>query len=299
MSRPHAALVASSLLALAGLAPAQSFVSLPAKSTYLHINSDPVPGAVPVALAPLGLTPGTCLRLRAVGDYDQGPGGDTVKDALGLFSADSTLLAGSLAKRVPGAIDAGTDFATATTFMGNQLTDVPEDFSVANGTLGTTEVTVEVPAGANFLFLCTYDHYYSDNSDPNANFGVEITVVGCWKDLGHALAGASGLPTLTGTGTLLGGDPLTLTVANARPASTAALIVGLGQLDAPFKGGTLVPTLNLLVPGLPTGAGSITLPATWPAGLPSDFSLYFQAWIADAAGPHGFSATNGLSATTP
>jgi hypothetical protein len=148
--------------------------------------------------------------------------------------------------------------------------------------------------------VCAYDHYYQDNSDPDADLGVELTRVGTWTDLGLGLAGAGGTPSLAGTGTLIGGQPVTLALTGAKVASTAALVIGLHQANAPFKGGTLVPMPDLLITGLPTGpSGALALSTTWPAGLPSGFTLHFQQWVVDATGPHGFTATNGLSATTP
>ena len=78
------------------------------------------------------------------------------------------------------------------------------------------------------------------------------------------------------------------------------LVAGLQALNLPFKSGTLVPVPQLAVSGLMTsGLGTVSLDATWPAGLPSGESLIFQAWIADAAGPAGFSATNALQAVQP
>jgi len=125
---------------------------------------------------------------------------------------------------------------------------------------------------------------------------------GPWTDLGSALAGTHGDPVLTGTGTLEDNTPVELALTNALENSTTFLIVGLSTLDAPFKGGTLVPALDLggfPVP-LPTGPlGEIAVNATWPAGIPAGVSLYVQEWIQDAAGPAGFSASNAVSATTP
>lgn len=120
-----------------------------------------------------------------------------------------------------------------------------------------------------------------------------------WVDLLNALPGTAGVaPVLGGEGTLLDGDPLQLTLTDALPNSSAALIVGFTQIDAPFKGGVLVPNANLVIPGLPTGPlGVFALPATWPAGIPAGFVTYFQYWVTDAGGPLGFSASNGLSGT--
>jgi len=296
---PQALLLAATAALLGARASAQTVIPLNPKATFLHTSSDPVPSSTPVSLAPLGITAGKCVRIRPVGDFDFGPAGDTGIGCIGVFSASPTILAASLLHRVPDAIDAGTDYVSVSTFFGNQPTDIAEDFTIAlDG--GQPETTVEVPAGAAWLFLSTADHYFSDNIDPDADWGVDLTLVGCWKDLGLGLAGVNGTPVLSGAGTLLGGDPLTLALGNGKPFSSAALVLGFSQLNAPFKGGTLVPAADLLIPGLPLdAAGALALPATWPAGLPSDFTLYLQAWITDAAGPHGFSASNGLSATTP
>lgn len=123
-----------------------------------------------------------------------------------------------------------------------------------------------------------------------------------WSDLGGALAGTHGVPTQAGTGSLVVGAPVSLTLGGALENTVAYLVLGVDQLDAPFKGGVLVP--DPAPPGaifaLPTGpAGTIGLAGTWPTGLPSGFSTYFQWWIVDPTGPFGFAASNGLSATTP
>jgi hypothetical protein len=120
-----------------------------------------------------------------------------------------------------------------------------------------------------------------------------------WADLGLGLAGSDGVPELSGAGTLAGGTPVIFTLEHALPASTTALVVGLAAAYAPFKGGTLVPSPDVLVLGLPTGSGTLVLPGTWPSGLPSGLPLFFQNWIVDAAGPKGLAASNGLRGTTP
>jgi hypothetical protein len=121
-----------------------------------------------------------------------------------------------------------------------------------------------------------------------------------WTDLGGALGGTAGLPQLQGSSLLCGGDTVTLTLDDALPDSTTTLVIGLAALNAPFKGGTLVPDPLLYVFGLPTGpAGQLVLSAPWPVGLPGGLVSYYQHWIVDAAGPAGFSASNGLSGVTP
>jgi len=125
---------------------------------------------------------------------------------------------------------------------------------------------------------------------------------GIVSDLGLGLAGATGLPVLTGSVNCTPTSPttITLTLTNALPNSTTTLVLGLTELDLPFKGGTLVPSPDILVFGLPTGpAGTHALSDQLPQGIPSGIDMYFQHWIVDAAGPGNLSASNGLSVTTP
>ena len=120
-----------------------------------------------------------------------------------------------------------------------------------------------------------------------------------WTSVGSGLAGTAGVPLIDGDGPLVAGEPVSIALQDARPNSTAWLVIGLSALNAPFKGGTLVPDADLLF-ALPTGPlGALELPAVWPAGLPSGFSLWFQWWIQDPVGPVGFAASAGLRGTTP
>ena len=118
--------------------------------------------------------------------------------------------------------------------------------------------------------------------------------------LGAELAGTLAAPFLYGQGTLQPQSATEIGLNGAAPGASALLVAGLAALNAPFKGGTLVPAPQALVPGLTAGAdGHGTLAFHWPAGLPSGTSLYLQAWLADAGGPAGFAATNALKAVTP
>ncbi len=123
-----------------------------------------------------------------------------------------------------------------------------------------------------------------------------------WTDLGQALGGTHGNPALVGTGTLVGGDPMELALSNALAGTTAWIVVGFAQVNAPFKGGILVPDVAppaFVIP-LPTDVnGELVVGGTWPGGIPSGFATYFQYWIQDPAGPLGFSASNAIVGTTP
>lgn len=121
-----------------------------------------------------------------------------------------------------------------------------------------------------------------------------------WKDLGNALAGSHGKPTLCGSGSLQPNTNVSLLLEYARPNSIAFLFIGTNAVNLPLLGGTLVPSPDLTFGplALPQN-GILALPGIWPAGIPSGVAIHFQSWIADAEGPQGVSASNGLRATAP
>ncbi|MCB9897746.1 MAG: hypothetical protein H6825_07070 [Planctomycetes bacterium] len=123
---------------------------------------------------------------------------------------------------------------------------------------------------------------------------------GTWTDLGQALAGGGGTPHLTPVGPMQPGTLTRIALGGGAPATPSNLVIGVTQLGAPFKGGTMVPNVDLLVSGFSTAAnGSAVISFPWPSGIPSDTTLYYQYWLQDATGPFGFSATNAVSGTTP
>jgi len=117
-------------------------------------------------------------------------------------------------------------------------------------------------------------------------------------DLGQGLAGVSGVPVLEGHGPLYAGTPFSLTLTNAAPQAVTALVIGLGAANLPFRGGTMVPSLDYLLFAATSSNGDLSLGSTVPAGMPAGSSFYLQFWIEDAAGPAGLSASNALSCTT-
>jgi hypothetical protein len=173
-------------------------------------------------------------------------------------------------------------------------------------------LSMGLDAGGNGFFSATNVVLGMLDVDLGGIFGVQtvtitsvriagqLTIHPAWFDLGAGLAGTLGTPVLAGDGGLAGGEALSLTLSGALPNSGATLVLGFSALAAPFKGGTLVPNPDLLIFGLPTGpSGELTLNGVWPVGLPADFSVFLQEWIADAGGPVGFAATNALRAVTP
>lgn len=130
---------------------------------------------------------------------------------------------------------------------------------------------------------------------------VTVEVPGGWVDLGGSIPGTGGLtPMLTGEGIMLSCDDVTLTVINVQPGILSYLVIGGTAINVPFKGGVLVPSLDIIVGAFVSGAGgSIVFTAPWPAVIPPGFTVYYQFWFKDAGAVQGFAASNGLSGTAP
>ncbi len=119
-----------------------------------------------------------------------------------------------------------------------------------------------------------------------------------WKDLGDGLPGAT-TPSMFGNGNLVLNSMASLTTTDAPPNTVTNLILGATTVSAPFKGGVLVPSPDIVLPPLPTNAnGEQFLQGTIVNPLPSLVTLFLQNWIADPSGPQGLTATNAVSVTT-
>jgi len=115
-----------------------------------------------------------------------------------------------------------------------------------------------------------------------------------WTDLGLAKAGAGAPPEQLASGTLTPDTSNMVALTGGKPSAPAVLIVGLSELNAPFKGGTLVPVPLIVLPLATSNKGAVGLPFTLPAGVPFGTNVYFQFWIQDAAASQGYSASNAL-----
>jgi hypothetical protein len=270
----------------------------------------------------------------AVGDstalvvWKRGPGSSLTEDILArrigpgvtLLGANIDVSTASLAQQSPQVGFDGDQFivawqdtrANAATYLFDKRTDIyasrvtlagavldPAGMPLATDFMPEASPTV-VGLGIGSALVAWSDF------EPQAPFGsyrIAYSLVGgpsAWIDLGHALAGVNGLPKLSATGTLAPNTAAALSLTKAASNAPTALVIGTSQLNAPFLGGVLVPSPNVVVTGLSTDAlGSLSLVGTWPAGIPSGSEFYFQMWITDAAGVFGVSSSNAVEAVAP
>lgn len=122
------------------------------------------------------------------------------------------------------------------------------------------------------------------------------STIGPWFPTGAGSPGTGGLvPTLSGSGPLSSGSNNLIQLDQALSGSSAWLVVGLSQLDVPFRGGMLLPSPDLILKPLPiSGAGELSLPFTLSAGLPAGLPLFLQFWVQDAGGFASVASSNGL-----
>ncbi len=115
-----------------------------------------------------------------------------------------------------------------------------------------------------------------------------------WLTLG------AGAALLDGAGPLVAGQPFSLELSSAPAGAATWLVVGLAPSGAPFKGATLWAQPDALFGAFPVApGGTLSIGATWPAGLPAGTSFWSQLWWPDAALPQGWSASNGLRGSQP
>jgi hypothetical protein len=139
--------------------------------TLTYLSSFYVEGDAPaIRLSEYGIAPGEIILLETLGYflmYLGDPGKNTNMGAV--FSSSDTLLPTGNPHRIPGAIDAGVDMITEAPEYG--IVDIPEDFRV------DASVTIQVPTGAQYLFVAAVDAYFSDNLVPEEGFRVRISEV--------------------------------------------------------------------------------------------------------------------------
>ena len=207
----------------------------------------------------------------------------------------SLLFAGASDYPIAPGVDAGAVFAfhrsgTTWTAVDRFLASDGDDFSDLGVLCAATGPAVvgSCPSDWSLPMFGAHGSAYAFDSLPQG-----------WSHRGGSSAGAAGHPILTAVGELDGNDKVTLELQRAAPSAPVFLVIGLSALDAPFKGGVLVPEVGALVGRMGTNAeGALILSGRWPT-LPPGTTVYLQEWIADASAATGFAGSNGLAALVP
>lgn len=153
------------------------------------------------------------------------------------------------------------------------------------------EFTTFVPG---FFFGFTFFNLSIDN------VSIQPAGAGAWTDEGFALAGIAGDPVLLGDGSLLPSSGNLLALSSAAPSATSAVLAGAFSNPLPFKGGTLVPATQIVVPVVTGASGTLALPFHMPAaGVPSGTELWVQIAIQDAAAVNGVALSNAVRGLVP
>lgn len=122
---------------------------------------------------------------------------------------------------------------------------------------------------------------------------------GTTHDLGGGLPGEAGTPRAE-TVDDAHGELASLRLSDTGPQVPVVLVLGLSTLEMPFKGGTMIPTPDLLIGlGNADDEGRLDVPAYWPADVPPCIPLVLQYWMSDPTGPEGMTASNALLLISP
>lgn len=273
----HRTLLALALLATA--ATAQVVFPLAPTNTFHRTNSDPgATNAWSLPIGAFGVQPGDWLKLRCVGDWNNGLSGDVLKDLVGCFAATGVLLTPDNQNRLPQPIAAGPAFVPANgTAVGNLPMDIDQDFWISR-TGYATEFDVQIPPGTVHLFVGVPDSFHGDNTDADLDLGIEVTVIsasahrGSQEDceLGTAIGTATALDQLDHKTALAGsvvraalrspfdtqGNTFCLIVADVLPTGQTPI----GPLPNTWFGANAIVALPISI--LPAGGQSPTLQFT-------------------------------------
>ncbi len=233
-----------------------------------------------------------------------------VKAIYGTKSASKPHIGGLSGSMSPGGTltITGTGF-TATgndvwfTRQGN-LGNPQKVLGVASSGGGTT-IDVVIPSTATDGDVMVKNGSGSSHSNLSNAWPIDIgsaaTAGAGFTELQPGLGTATGaMPWLSGGGDLAPGGGFWIEIGSLEPAAAGVLFVSFAQAALPFKGGTLYAYPAAAEFAFATGAGSqLMLEGAVPEGLPAGMSLVLQAWFADADGPQGVVATNGLQLDLP
>ena len=174
-------------------------------------------------------------------------------------------------------------------------TDAPSSGSGVATRMGNGLYRVAVPTSGSATSV-DVDITITDHAGNSTVQNVVVGNTSAWTNVGGGKAGTGGItPLLVGSGPLTAGSSNAVTLSDALAGSTTNVVLGFTLLNVPFKGGTLVPSADILFLGLPVdGSGGSTIPFTWPAGVTPGSLFWAQHWVSDGGATFNLSASNGV-----
>ncbi len=120
-------------------------------------------------------------------------------------------------------------------------------------------------------------------------------------DVGAGVPGVTGVPILTGTGTLLPGAPTLISLSNAAPSAPMVLLFGFSPMYyTGFLDAVVVPLPAVIFSIATSPSGTLNVPFSWPTTAPSGTTVFWQAIIMDVASPNGTASfSNAVYSVSP
>jgi hypothetical protein len=232
-----------------------------------------------------------------------------VQSVYGVKSATKPHIAGLSGSKTGGGtlVISGSNFAaTANEVWFTRQGNLGNPQKVLNLNSNGTTISVVVPTTATDGTVLVKKGggtggAFLSNSWP-IDIGSSATQGEGFTELHPGLGTAAGaIPYLTGGGDLTpGSGSFWIEVDAVQAAAPGVLLVSLTQADVPFKGGTLYAwPAPASVAFTTETTGQLVIEGALPAGTASGLSLVLQAWFADADGPQGAVASNGLLLDVP
>ncbi len=118
--------------------------------------------------------------------------------------------------------------------------------------------------------------------------------------LDDGVAGACGVPLLTGEGLMTAGTNVNMHMRHLPASRVVFLVASLTQANLPVFGGILVPRLDFVSAGFASSSGDLSLTVlTVPAGIAPGTTLFTQAFTFDPVAVFGIAGTNAVVGVTP
>lgn len=283
-----------------------------ARGSVLDVLEPPLISLTAWALAAAGDTDGDGTPDVAIGGSDEFGGGLIDPGFVALYSGDGgpplltipgTADDDEFGKALAGGLDVDQD-GVPELAVGAPRYHTPYDYSdtgravivrVSDGSIAQEFVGQELDSfGSSLQVLAGPDGTALAIGAPHLGSGVPGRMA-VYEDLDHA-AGAARLAV---HGAIDPGMPWLASIEDGLPWHVALLVIGTAQADLPFKGGVMVPSLDLVLVERLDATGSLGLAGHWPPGSDPAQDLWVQAWLVDPAGPQGWSATQARRSPPP